>query len=57
MISFSKTKGEISIKQREINEKTKLIKKAKETNLYKSVLEKFSDANLTEVISKDERDK
>ena len=57
MISFSKTKGEISVKQREINEKTKLVKKAKETNLYKSVLEKFSDANLTEVISKGEREK
>ena len=57
IISFSKTKGEISVKQKEIIEKTKLIKKAKDTNLYKSVLEKFSDANLNEVISKDEQDK
>ena len=56
IISFSKTKGEISVKQKEIIEKAKLIKKAKDTNLYKSVLEKFSDANLKEVISKDEHD-
>ena len=57
IISFSKTKGEISVKQKEIIEKAKLIKKAKDTNIYKSVLEKFSDANLNEVISKDEQDK
>ncbi len=53
IITFSKTKGEISIKEKEINKKISSIEKAKNTNLYKSVLEKFPDANLIDVISKE----
>ena len=52
IISFSKTKGEISIKEKEKNKKTELIEKAKNTNLFKNVLEKFPDANLIDVVSK-----
>ena len=53
IITFSKTKGEISIKEKEMNKKISSIEKAKNTKLYKSVLEKFPDANLIDVISKE----
>tara|TARA_B100001057_G_C22835845_1_gene945160 strand:+ start:28 stop:1665 length:1638 start_codon:yes stop_codon:yes gene_type:complete len=53
IITFSKTKGEISIKEKEQNKRNELIKKSKETKLYKAVLEKFPDADLIDVISKD----
>ena len=33
----------------------KLFEKAKQTEIYKNVLEKFSDANLVDVISKNEK--
>ncbi len=52
IISFSKEKGEISVKDREKSKKIELIDQAKKTNSYKSVLEKFSDANLVDVVSK-----
>ena len=52
IITFSKTQGEISIKEKERNKKFALVEKAKSSNLYKSVLEKFPDANLIDVISK-----
>ena len=57
IITFSKTKGEISIKEKEQNQKTELIKQSKETELYKNVLEKFPDAKLINVISKNKQDK
>ena len=53
IITFSKAKGEISIKEKKDNKKKELIKKAQESELYKSVLEKFSDANLIDVAQKD----
>ncbi len=49
IITFSKIKGEISIKDKEQNKKNELIKNAKETKLYKSMIEKFPDANLIDV--------
>ena len=55
IITFSKTKGDISIKERENKKKIELIEKGKSTDLYKSVLEKFPDANLIDVISKEEK--
>ena len=55
IIMFSKTKGDISIKEKELNKKIEFIKKFKETKLYKDVLEKFPDANLVEVISEKEK--
>jgi len=51
IITFSKKKGEISIKDKEKNKKNELIKNAKETKLYKSMIEKFPDANLIDVTS------
>ena len=57
IITFSKNKGEISIKEKEKNKKEKKIIKTKESVLYKKILETFPDANLVEVISKDERKK
>ena len=53
IITFSKTKGQISIKEKESNKKEELIKDAKSSDLYKTVLEKFSDANLIDVVKKD----
>ncbi len=55
IITLSKSKGEISVKERELNKKKELFEKAKQTEIYKNVLEKFSDANLVDVISKNEK--
>ena len=55
IITFSKNKGEMSIKEKEQNKKKELFEKTKETNLYKKVLETFPDANLVDVIFKDEK--
>ena len=55
IITFSKTKGEISIKEKIQNKKIDLLKKAKQdSELYKNVIERFPDANLIDVISKKE---
>ncbi len=51
IITFSKAKGEISIKDKLQQKKDEFIIKTKGTQLYKSVLEKFPDANLIDVIS------
>ncbi len=52
IITFSKTKGDISIKEKEKNKKIELLTEAKNTELYKIVIEKFSDANLINVTKK-----
>jgi DNA polymerase III subunit gamma/tau len=52
IITLSKTKGEISIKEKEENKKTEFLKKAKDSELYKSVIKKFSDANLIDATKK-----
>ncbi len=52
IITLSKIKGEISVKQKILNDKKDLIKKAKDSELYKNVLEKFSDANLIDATLK-----
>ncbi|MDC2970400.1 DNA polymerase III subunit gamma/tau [Candidatus Pelagibacter sp.] len=57
IITFSKIKGDISIKEKEKNKKFLFIEKAKGTNLYKSVLEKFPDANLIDITSKEKNEK
>ena len=46
IITLTKTKGEISVKEKELNLKNSLIEKSKESKAYKSVLEKFPDASL-----------
>ena len=53
LITFSKTKGELSIKEKEENKKIELTNKIKDTESYKKVLEKFSDANLVDVTLKE----
>ncbi len=57
IISFSKNKGEISIKDNDKNKKKQLIENAKKSDLYKSVLGYFPDAELIEVkpLQKDEK--
>ena len=57
MTDFSKTKGEISIKEKEYNKKIDLLKKAKESNLFKNVIEKFPDATLIDATLKKEKEK
>ena len=56
IITFSKKKGELSIKEKEKNKKVDLINNAKQTKLYKSVTEKFPDANLIDINSLKDKD-
>tara|TARA_B100001093_G_scaffold499188_1_gene548173 strand:+ start:43 stop:1686 length:1644 start_codon:yes stop_codon:yes gene_type:complete len=52
IITLSKTKGEISIKEKEKNKRMEFIKEGENTQIYKNVLEKFSDAKLIDVTKK-----
>ena len=54
IITLSKVKGDISIKEKQINKQKELINQAKNSNLYKFVLEKFPDANLFDVTTKND---
>ena len=49
IITFSKSKGQMSVKEKEKNFKKELIDKAKQSELYKKVMEKFPDAELVDV--------
>ncbi len=49
IITFSKLKGDISVKEKEENKKKQSLIKAKKTEIYNNVIEKFSDALLIEV--------
>ncbi len=57
IISFSKNSGEISIKDKEKNKQKKLVENTKKSELYKTVLENFPDAELIDVkpIEKDKK--
>ena len=55
IITFSKVKGEISVKEKEKIKKNDQINKIKKTEIFKELLKKFPDANLLEVISKDRK--
>ena len=57
IITLSKIKGNMSIKEKEKDEKNKLLEKAKETKIYKNVLNNFSDATLVDVKRKKEDDR
>ena len=57
IITFSKIKGEISIKEKEKNKKKEFFEKAQDTELYKRVLEKFPDANLIDLVPKKGEDR
>ncbi len=52
IISFSKTKGELSIKEKEKNKQKEIIEISKKSDLYESVLNFFPDAELTDVKNK-----
>ena len=56
IITFSKKKGDITIKEKELNKMKKLIKEAEKTELYKNMIKKFPDANLIEVNSKEQKE-
>ena len=56
IISFSKMKGEISIKEKEKKQKDQLFKEVENSDLYKRLLDKFSDVNLIDVTSKKLKD-
>ena len=49
IITLSKSQGEMSVKEKEKNKQKKLIENAKETRLFKTVVDYFPDAELTEV--------
>ena len=49
IITFSKTKGDLSKKEKESYERVEIIKKIKDTETYKFVLGKFPDAELIDV--------
>tara|TARA_B100001989_G_scaffold247394_1_gene219533 strand:+ start:68 stop:1714 length:1647 start_codon:yes stop_codon:yes gene_type:complete len=57
IITLSKIKGNMSIKEKEKDEKNKLLEKAKDTKIYKNVLNNFSDATLVDVKRKKEDDR
>jgi DNA polymerase-3 subunit gamma/tau len=49
IITFSKSKGEMSVKEKQKNKKDKLINEVKSSEAYKVVIEKFPDAELVDV--------
>ena len=49
IITFSKSKGEMSVKEKQKNKKDELIKEVKSLEIYKKVMEKFPDAELIDV--------
>lgn len=56
IITLSKSKGELSIKDKQRNKKIKNINSAKQSKLYKNLIEKFPDADLIDVNLKEEND-
>ncbi len=54
IITFSQLKGEISIKEKQKNIKKILIEKSKNSEIYKNVINNFSDAELIDVKLKNE---
>ncbi len=51
IITFSKLKGQMSVKDKEKNVKKKLIDEMKNSEIYKSVMDRFPDAELIDVNS------
>jgi len=56
IITLSKLKGEISIKEKEKLKKIEFLEKAKKSELYRNVLTKFPDANLIDATSKEQKE-
>ena len=49
IITFSKSKGDMSIKEKQKSKKDELINEVKNSEIYKTIIEKFPDAELTDV--------
>jgi DNA polymerase-3 subunit gamma/tau len=49
IITFSKSKGEMTVKEKQKNKKDELINEVKSLDIYKKVMEKFPDAELIDV--------
>ena len=49
IITFSKSKGEMSVKEKQKNKREELINEVKNSKIYKTIIEKFPDAELTDV--------
>jgi len=49
IITFSKSKGEMSVKEKQKNKKDELMNEVKNLEIYKKVMEKFPDAELIDV--------
>ena len=49
IITFSKSKGEMSVKEKQKNKKDQLMNEVKSLEIYKKVMEKFPDAELIDV--------
>ena len=49
IISFSKLKGEMSVKEKQKNKKIELLKEAKNSEAYENLKKKFPDAELLDV--------
>ena len=56
IITFSKVKGDISVKEKEQKKKIEFLKKAEGTELFKNVLEKLPDAHLVNVKLKNKKE-
>jgi DNA polymerase-3 subunit gamma/tau len=49
IITFSKSKGDMSVKEKQKNKKDELINEVKSLEIYKKVIEKFPDAELIDI--------
>ena len=56
IITFSKSKGEMSVKENRENKKKELINEVKNSEIYKIVVKKFPDAELLDVKLNKEED-
>ena len=56
IITLSKSKGELSINDKQKNQKIKNINSAKQSKLYKNLIEKFPDADLIDANPKEKND-
>ena len=58
IITFSKSKGEMSVKEKQKNKKNELINEVKNSEIYQIIMKKFPDAELLDVnINKKEKNK
>ena len=56
IITFSKSKGEMSVKEKQKNKKEELINDVKNLEIYKNIMKQFPDAELLDVKLNKEED-